>query len=364
MRSGRSLSPRARWAVPGVVAAAVVAGSVLAPGLASAEPVLPPTTAEQLLADVAGSDVQALSGTVVQTVDLGLPELPRDSRGGAWELTGLLTGTTTARVWSDGPQRSRVAVLSELAETDVVRNGHDAWVWRSDSSTALHTTVPTSAAGSPEAAGSLTPQQLAEQVLAAVDPSTEVALDGTTTVAGRDAYVLVLRPRDASTLVGEVRLAVDAASSVPLQVRVTPRGSSEPALTTGFTELSLTRPDPGVFAFTPPAGATVTEAPASPPARRPAAARPTAGSPEVVGQGWTAVLVLRGPGAALPAGSSTQDPTARALLDAFRPVTGAFGSGRLLTTRLLGVLALDDGRVLVGAVGPDVLERAAAATGP
>lgn len=362
MRSGRSVSPRARWAVPGVVAAAVVAGSVLAPGLASAEPALPPTTAEQLLSDLAGSDVQALSGTVVQTVDLGLPELPRDTRGDVSELTGLLTGTTTARVWTDGPQRSRVAVLSELAETDVVRNGRDAWVWRSDSATALHATVPGSAAARPDAAGALTPQQLAEQVLAAVDPSTEVALDGTTTVAGRDAYVLVLRPRDAATLVGEVRLAVDAAASVPLQVRVTPRGSSEPALTTGFTELSLSRPDPGVFAFTPPAGATVTEA--ASPARRPAAARPAADSPDVVGQGWTAVLVLRGPGAALPSGSSTQDPTARVLLDAFRPVTGAFGSGRLLTTRLLGVLALDDGRVLVGAVGSDVLERAATATGP
>jgi outer membrane lipoprotein-sorting protein len=363
MRSGRSVSPRARWAVPGVVAAVVLAGSVLAPGLASAEPALPPTTAEQLLTDLAGSDVQALSGTVVQTVDLGLPELPRDTRGDVSELTGLLTGTTTARVWSDGPQRSRVAVLSELAETDVVRNGPDAWVWRSDSSTALHATVPTSAGARPDAAA-LTPQQLAEQVLAAVDPSTEVTLDGTTTVAGRDAYVLVLRPRDAATLVGEVRLAVDAASSVPLQVRVTPRGSSEPALTTGFTDLSLARPDPGVFTFTPPPGATVTEAPASSSARRPAAARPAADSPGVVGQGWTAVLVLPGTGAALPAGSSTQDPTARALLDAFRPVTGAFGSGRLLTTRLVGVLALDDGRVLVGAVGPDVLERAATATGP
>jgi hypothetical protein len=42
-----------------------------------------------------------------------------------------------------------------------------------------------------------------------------------------------------------------------------------------------------------------------------------------------------------------------------RPVTGAYGSGRLITSSVLTALVLDDGRVLVGAVPAPELERAA-----
>jgi hypothetical protein len=41
-------------------------------------------------------------------------------------------------------------------------------------------------------------------------------------------------------------------------------------------------------------------------------------------------------------------------------VHGAYGDGRVLQTKLVSVLALDDGRVLIGAVTPSVLEEAAA----
>jgi hypothetical protein len=41
------------------------------------------------------------------------------------------------------------------------------------------------------------------------------------------------------------------------------------------------------------------------------------------------------------------------------PVTGSFGSGQVLRTKLVSVLLLDDGRLLVGAVAPQVLEQAA-----
>ena len=41
-------------------------------------------------------------------------------------------------------------------------------------------------------------------------------------------------------------------------------------------------------------------------------------------------------------------------------VQGSWGSGRLLTTNLFSVLVTDDGRLLVGAVTPQRLTRAAA----
>jgi outer membrane lipoprotein-sorting protein len=49
-----------------------------------------------------------------------------------------------------------------------------------------------------------------------------------------------------------------------------------------------------------------------------------------------------------------------ALLNAATPVRGSWGSGRLLTTSLLSVLVIDNGRVLVGAVTPAVLYADAA----
>ena len=59
----------------------------------------------------------------------------------------------------------------------------------------------------------------AEAALAPIAPSTAVSLDGTASVAGRDAYELVLEPKDELTLVEEVRIAVDGETSVPLRVQ-------------------------------------------------------------------------------------------------------------------------------------------------
>ena len=71
----------------------------------------------------------------------------------------------------------------------------------------------------------------------------------------------------------------------------------------------------------------------------------------MIGSGWTTVVSVRQPadGAALPASLGTL------VGQVTTPVTGAFGSGRLLTTRLFTVLLTDDGRLLAGAVTRDRL---------
>lgn len=351
-----------RFAVPTVTAAALVGGAFLLPGLANAQPELPPATAAELLADLAASDQQAFSGTVVQTTDLGLPELP-SAGPEASELTTLLAGSTTLRLWNDGDDSARVAVLGALAETDVVRDGEDVWVWRSDNSSAVHTTLPEGEEKAPEE--SLSPQDAADRALAAIDPSTEATVDGTATVAGRDAYELVLTPRDGETLVGEVRLAVDAATSFPLRVQVLADGADQPAFETGFTSISFDTPGDEVFAFSPPAGVTVEELQQGQqpePGAEPSLTAP----PTVVGEGWTSVAVVRGFDLATLTGNGTGDggegegdAVLQTLLDAFQPVEGDYGTGRVFTSSLLSVLALDDGRLLVGAVPAEALEAAA-----
>src|SRR6187551_775144 len=64
-----------RW-IPAIAAPiAIAAAVVLVPMQANAAVDLPDLTPEELLDLVASSDVEALSGTIEQTSDLGLPDL-------------------------------------------------------------------------------------------------------------------------------------------------------------------------------------------------------------------------------------------------------------------------------------------------
>ena len=348
-----------RWGAP-VAAAAAVAVAVVATGVLSAEadPPLPPKTAAQLLVDVQAARVDGMSGTVVQDSDLGLPALPSSGPGAdPTSPLALLTGSHTLRVWYAGETKQRLALLGSLGETDVVRNGRDAWLWSSGSNSAIHYTLPAGKrAAEPTPHGSLTPQQAAEQALAAVDPTTTVSTDGTRTVAGRDAYELVLAPKDTRSLVGQVRIAVDAETSVPLRVQLFGRASSEgPAFSVGFTQVSFEVPADDQFRFSPPPGATVTEGTLPSAHDQPSEADlEKAGSAvRTVGRGWTTVVVVSGVTPPDESGS------AGAVLQQMPRVSGDWGGGRLLSTKLVSVLLTDDGRLIAGAVAPEQLYAAA-----
>jgi outer membrane lipoprotein-sorting protein len=351
------------WAVPGA-ALVVVAAAVTLPMTAGASPALPHRSAAQLLVDVSKASGTPLSGTVVETARLGLPALP-DVSGTSITPMSLVTGSHTARVWYDGADKARVALVGNLAETDLVRNGRDVWLWTSGKNTAQHVVLPAKPAqdAPPPSAESMTPQQAAEKALAAIDPSTKVTVDGTASVAGRDAYELVLQPRDTRSLIGDVRLAVDSETGVPLRVQVDAAGSTgRPAFETAFTSVSFEKPSASVFRFSPPPGATVSELGSSAPSTEGDTGGTPGSRPRVIGSGWTAVLETTG--VALPAGGGGErdgESQLGALTRAMTPVSGAYGHGQLLRTKLLSVLLLDDGRLLVGAVPPAVLEQAATA---
>lgn len=350
-----------RWGVP-VAAAAVVGVAATGVLTAEADPPLPAKTAAQLLVDLQGARVDGLSGTVVQDSDLGLPALPTSGPGAdSTSPLSLLTGSHTLRVWYAGETKQRLALLGRLGETDVVHNGRDAWLWSSGSNSATHYTLPAgkAAAERPAVPSPLTPQQAAEQALAAIDPTTSVSTDGTRKVAGRDAYELVLAPKDTRSLIGQVRLAVDAETSVPLRVQLFGRASSDgPAFSVGFTKVSFEVPGDDQFRFSPPPGAKVTEGtvPASRAADHPSKADlDRAGSAvRTVGSGWSTVVVASG-----MRPSSDQSGPGGAILGQLQRVSGSWGSGRLLTSKLVSVLLTDDGRVVAGAVPPELLYAAA-----
>ncbi|HXD29119.1 MAG TPA: hypothetical protein VN621_10240, partial [Arthrobacter sp.] len=222
------------------------------------------------------------------------------------------------------------------------------------------------------------PGQLAERFLAAADPTTHVSVEDGSSVAGRDAYTLVLTPKTRSTLVEDVTIGVDAATGVPLAVTVDAVGQDAPALSAEFTSFTPGAPEAKLFDFTPPSGATVQERPF--PKRSDAehgkavkdsteknhtgknhtgknqTGKDSAGKDAatdhrgwLTGTGWDAVATL--PADEVPAALSDS-----ALLD--RLATDVDG-GKLLHTSLVNILLADDGRVLVGSVPVDRLQAAA-----
>ncbi|OLE29362.1 MAG: hypothetical protein AUG44_04545 [Actinobacteria bacterium 13_1_20CM_3_71_11] len=366
--------PVLRWAVPGGVVLAVLGAGIATTALrASADTRLPARSAAQLLADLQTARLDGASGTVIERADLGLPPLAGLLGGNDTQITSLIAGTHTLRVWYSGPDQARIALLAPLGEQDIVHHGTDTWVWNSQDKTATHykDTDPDKARRAPNAPPGVlpgdvpkTPQEVADRLLAALDPTTAVSTDSSSIVAGHAAYSLVLRPKDAASLVSEVRIAIDGDKHVPTRVEVFAKGYADrAAFEVGFNQISFNRPDPSVFTFNPPPGTKVTEGDEA----GKDAAKKQDGTPKpmpdkpgtepksaVIGQGWTTVLVTRMP---KTDGSAKNDPLAglQGFMNNLPQVKGAFGSGRVLSSRLFTVLVLDDGRILAGAVSQERL---------
>jgi outer membrane lipoprotein-sorting protein len=263
----RLASRRLRWLLPAGIAAAIAVASVAttAAANASAQPKLAAKTAAQLLVAVENASPAGLSGTIVETAKLGLPDisgLVGSGGGSGLSLESLVTGSNTMNVWYAGQDRQRFALLGQLSEDDLIHNGTDLWSYDSSTRTVTHKTLTQGAsdkAGSSIAssAPSLDPQTAAEKALAAIDPTTVVVVDRTARVAGRAAYQLKLSPKDTRSLIGSVQIAIDAATSVPLRVQIFAAGATSPAFQVGFTSVSFNVPNASIFEFVPPAGASI-----------------------------------------------------------------------------------------------------------
>jgi outer membrane lipoprotein-sorting protein len=377
-------TPALRWAVPAVTAVALVGGGSAIGGIhAAADAGLPARSAAQLLVDVQQARLDGLSGTVVQKSELGLPSLPGlggTSSVASSDLTSLISGTHTMRIWVAGPNKARMALLGTLGESDVIYSGSDLWVWASQDRTAKHYVLPaggkarTTASAQGSAQLPTSPQAAADQALTAISPSTQVTTSGTATVAGRAAYELVLKPKEATSLVAQVRIAIDASAHVPLRVQVFAKSVADPVFEVGFSSVDFARPDAAQFTFNPPPGTTVTDQ------KTPAAGKKATGAktgtlaphvksadtPKVIGQGWGAVVVVKMPtqtGARSSAGATTDTTIAQLMryVTLLPKVSGSWGSGHLLAGTVFSALLTDDGRLVVGAVTPEGLYAALAA---
>jgi len=378
-RSGR----RSRVLIPAAVAAVAAVGVIAVPVFAAGSG-LPSISAQQLLAKALSSKVQTFSGTVQSTVDLGLPSqlvsaIPSALSGAAGdrsapagasasasaststaveqELGSLLSGTQLFRVAADGPTKQALTSTDPATGFALVHDGDSALVYDAHSHSATRFTG-LGAGAAADRSSMLDPQQAAAAALKALGSSTTVSVSGQSKVAGQSVYELSVRPKGSGSTVGEVRIAVDGANGMPLEVRVLPSDGSDPILDVGFSSVSFATPAAGTFAFTPPSGTAVTQQ--AVPAERQAPAKPAeqpknpADAPAVTtsGSGWSTVWTVK------PSAQQGQSGLAgelSAVKDYGKPVAG----GTLVSTKLVNVLVANDGTVYAGAVTPSVLEAAA-----
>jgi hypothetical protein len=219
-------------------------------------------------------------------------------------------------------------------------------------------------------------------VLAAVGQTTLVSVQANVMVAGEPSYQLVLAPKDARSLVGKVVIAVDGKYGVPLRVQLYAKGASSPAFQVGYTALQWVAPAPANFSFTPPKGATVNVVHPGQEKAKSAGGKPAPGF-GTYGKSWLTVAALpekdlmQGFGTNSASSASQPDIASasnqgvgissqellNALLGSAKPVSGAWGSGTLVTTSLVSIL-ITGGEVYIGAVAPSVLYAAVGHTAP
>lgn len=393
---------RAPFVVPAAVLLAIGAGAAapIASG-APAPPSLAPLGAEQLVAHVLSAQPPQLSGELTWTANLGLGDLATAANdlgagggsGGSFNPLSLLDGTYQVDVWLDGSKAEHLSMSPQAGEeVDFVRNGNQAWTWDSSTMKVQHYTWSRSprhkSLAGPAALSApmpqtpqqpVTPQQLAQRILAGVSKTTTVTVPGTKWVGGIATYELVLTPGSSAQAAQAVpgttidHVEIDVAgrgplSGVPLQVAVYAKGQATPALDLGFGPgIHVGAPAPGELGFTPPPGSTVVNHSLGaakgrrrgrlvPPGQhrwsRTGAASMTSGAPTSVGSGWD--MVWTGTTSALT------DPHYQQALDATTTVVTVDGEqGRLFSSTLANVLILPGGRYYAGLVTPAFLEATA-----
>ncbi|MGH3626951.1 MAG: LolA family protein [Sciscionella sp.] len=344
----------------GVLAGVVGLAVLAAPAGAGPAPSLPNVSPQALVQSVLTAKPAALNGTVEIDNQLGLPALPG--------MSELASGKTDMQVATDGKSKGKLSLPQDTTEQEtVVDNGKTIWVYDSAKRSATRYTLPSKGTAKHEFAkhkgAEANPASIAKRTITAMRKTSTVTVDGTTTVAGRDAYQLVLTPKpNEKTLLRQVRVSIDSQTRMPLRLDVYGNGSADPVLGVGFTSLNLGPQDPASFSFTPPAGVKVVDGNAKAKST-PDPQRMSAGlgalDINAIGHGWDTVVTGKVPagmlsGKADRSGQGGTDPMR--LLSRFgKHVSGTWGEGWIVHAKIANVLITSDGRVAAGFVPQQVL---------
>jgi hypothetical protein len=285
------------------------------------------------------------------------------------QVVGLLSDRSRLRVWHGGAHNFRVDRITTGAEEDTYVRGSRTLTWSSGERRVLRTEadpqlpVPTPPDVLPTALG----QQLVQALPA---DGRGVQLGDTRRVAGRATTGLRWRPNDPRSLVGEVRMWVDAKNGLPLRVELRPTNSDVVAFETSLLDLTLAPPDPSALRFDIRRTERIDVQDTVPPSE--GDLRPMFRLPRTIGglpkrSDAKPFIATYGSGVALVAVTAFDNATADSLRQQIDspgrpPFRGSFGEGTLIEAPMLRALIFssgDRGYVLAGTVTPEVLQQMA-----
>ncbi|MEO6702390.1 MAG: transcriptional regulator [Jatrophihabitantaceae bacterium] len=208
-------------------------------------------TAATLLARIQQSQRVGYSGYAESLGGLSLPVTNQFSA-----LSNLFGDRTQLRVWWRSARDWRVDSIGFSGETDLHGGDLGFWRWDYESNQATFTEQPTAPEIRLPTDLDLLPPQLADRLLSQATPAEASRLPAAR-VAGISAPGIRIRPDEPASTVDHVDVWADAATGLPLRVKVVGKQAGTTALTASFLDVHLATPPASSTAFAVPQGANL-----------------------------------------------------------------------------------------------------------
>jgi outer membrane lipoprotein-sorting protein len=212
----------------------------------------------ELLSKVARAPETAPDFSASLTVEQSL--IPAQILEAAGQESGFAaSGPQTARVWYGGPDKLRAELQGDNGDRVFVHDGERAWAYNGATNTLRTVERPpeTQSSELPDAEDPPTPAEV-DRMLAELAPTSEVTQGTPVRYAGREAYVMTLRPKDEdTTLVDHGRALIDSETFLPLELALYAQGKPDPVFSWRVSSLDVGTVPAERFQFQAPPGARV-----------------------------------------------------------------------------------------------------------
>ena len=212
----------------------------------------------ELLSKVARAPETAPDFSASLTVEQSL--IPAQFLEAAGQESGFAaSGPQTARIWYGGPDKLRAELQGDGGDRIFVHDGERAWAYDGATNTLRTGERPPEAQSSelPDSENPPTPVEI-DRMLAELAPTSELTQGAPVRYAGREAYVMTLRPKDeGSTLVDHGRALIDSETFLPLELALYAQGKPDPVFSWRVSSLDVGPVPAERFQFQAPPGASV-----------------------------------------------------------------------------------------------------------
>ncbi len=212
----------------------------------------------ELLSKVARAPETAPDFSASLTVEQSL--IPAQILEAAGQESGFAaSGPQTARVWYGGPHRLRAELQGDNGDRIFVHDGERAWAYNGATNTLRTGERPPEPRSSelPDTENPPTPVEI-DRMLAELAPTSELTQGTPVRYAGREAYVMTLRPKnEGSTLVDHGRALIDSETFLPLELALYAQGKPDPVFSWRVSSLDVGPVPAERFQFQAPPGARV-----------------------------------------------------------------------------------------------------------